>query len=96
MTIGSNSGFAAKELTAFAARVERLEEEKSVLAEDIKEVYSEAKSRGFDPAILKKAIRLRAMPKAEREQMQGLVDLYIAALEGADVAEVQKSYEAGA
>ena len=92
MTIGSNSGFAAKQLVAFVERIERLEEEKGALVEDIKEIYSEAKSQGFDPAILKRAIRLRALPKAERDEMQAVLDLYLAALDGADAEETTKSY----
>lgn len=89
--VGHNSGFAAKELVSFAERIERLTEEKEALAADMKEVYSEAKGVGFDTAILRKAIRLRQIPKAERQEADAVLDLYLSALEGHDRAEREQS-----
>lgn len=92
--VGSNSGFAAGQLVSLAERIERLEEEKSALAEDIKEVYAEAKGHGFDPAILKKAIRLRNIPAAERQEMEAVLDLYMAALGAGEKQQIADSLAA--
>ena len=78
--VGHNSGFAKDALKAFVARVERLEEEKSALSEDIKEVYAEAKGTGFDTKILRKVIALRKIDKAERQEMEAIMELYMTAL----------------
>lgn len=81
--IGHNSGpagIARDQLRAFIERVERLEEEKSAIAGDIKEVYSEAKANGFDTAILRIIVRLRKMDSAERAEREALQDLYLHAL----------------
>jgi|DEB19_MinimDraft_3_1074340.scaffolds.fasta_scaffold17185_6 uncharacterized protein (UPF0335 family) len=94
-TIGHNSGFAAQQLVAFAERVERLSEEIEGLQDDRKEVFEEAKGVGFDPAILKKALKLRAMPKAEREEAAAILDLYVRALEEGDKAQFEKSLKEG-
>lgn len=75
--VGDN---AKSQLVSFAERIERLEEEKAALAADIKEVYGEAKGTGFDPATLRKAIRLRKQDPASRKEAEALLDLYMAAL----------------
>ncbi len=82
--IGHNSskGFAAGQLTAIVQRIERLEEEKKTIGQDIKEVYAEAKSNGFDTKILRKAVALRKMDKAQREEQDAVLELYMHALEG--------------
>lgn len=90
-TVGHNSGFAAAQLVSFAERIERLTEEKEALAADMKEVYSEAKSAGFDTAILRKAIRLRRIPSAERMEADAVLDLYMAALGAHDRTEREQS-----
>lgn len=74
-------GVAGDRLKSFVERVERLEEEKQALAEDIKEVYSEAKSSGFDVKILRQIIRLRKMDENDRSEMETLLDVYKRALE---------------
>jgi uncharacterized protein (UPF0335 family) len=74
------SGIAADRLRAFIERVERLEEEKAALATDIKEVYGEAKSLGFDPKIMRQIIRLRKMDTAEQQELEALLDTYKHAL----------------
>lgn len=73
-------GIAANRLRSFVERIERLEEEKKALAEDIKEVYSEAKGHGFDVRILRKIISLRKKDKAELDEEVALLDLYMRAL----------------
>ena len=61
-------GIAADQLRAFIERIERLEEEKKVIGDDIKEVYAEAKGTGFDAKILRKLISLRKKQPQEREE----------------------------
>jgi uncharacterized protein (UPF0335 family) len=79
-TIGHNSDPQTDELVVFAERIERLEEEKQALSGDIREVYAEVKSAGFDTKILRKALALRRKTKAEREEEQMLIDTYLAAI----------------
>lgn len=95
MTIGHNSGFAAKQLFSIVERVERLEEEKKALADDIREVYSEAKTNGFDAAIIRKCIRLRAMDGDKRREMESMMELYMAALDGSEKEQTEKSMAQG-
>jgi uncharacterized protein (UPF0335 family) len=71
---------AAERLRSFLERVERLEDEKSTIAADIKEVFAEAKGEGYDTKTLRKVIRLRKMDKAKREEEEALLDLYLSAL----------------
>ena len=61
-------------------RIERLEEEKKTIADDIKEVYAEAKANGFDTKILRKVISLRKKDRHEREEEEAILDLYMNAL----------------
>ena len=77
MSIGSNT---AAELKAIVSRIERLEEEKATISADIKEVFSEAKTTGFDTKILKKVIALRKVDPAAREETRSLIDTYMHAL----------------
>ena len=72
--------FAKDQLKAFVERVERLEEEKKALADDIREVYSEAKGTGFDTKIMRQVIRLRKMESADRQEQEAMLDLYLSAL----------------
>ena len=71
---------AQDQIKAFIERIERLEEEKSAIAGDIKEVYAEAKGNGFDTKVLRKVISLRKQDQNERMEMQALLDLYMEAL----------------
>ncbi len=73
-------GVAADRLRAFIERVERLEEEKAALAADIKEVYGEAKSQGFDPKIMRQIVKLRKMDNAEQQEFEALLETYKHAL----------------
>lgn len=61
-------------------RVERLEEEKKGISDDIKDVYAEAKAVGFDPKIMKQIIRIRKKSKEAREEEEALLDTYMTAL----------------
>ncbi|MCC0037684.1 MAG: DUF2312 domain-containing protein [Brucellaceae bacterium] len=71
---------AAGQLRAFIERVERLEEEKKTISEDIKEVYAEMKGTGFDTKAVRTLIRLRKKDQAERQEEEAILDLYKAAL----------------
>lgn len=76
-TIG---GVAGEELRQFIERIERLEEEKASIAEDIRDVFAEAKGRGYDAKIMRQVIKIRKMDKNERDEQESLLELYKAAL----------------
>ena len=71
---------AAGQLRAFIERIERLEEEKKTIADDIKEVFAEMKGTGFDTKAVRAIIRLRKQDQAERQEAEAILDLYMAAL----------------
>ncbi len=73
-------GIAAQQLRMFIEKVERLEEEKSRIMEDIKDVFAEAKGSGFDPKVMKQIIKLRKMKDNEVAEQEELLDLYKQAL----------------
>lgn len=70
----------AGQLLSIVERVERLEEEKKEVAEQIKEVYAEAKSNGFDTKTLRKVVALRKKKPEERSEEEAMLDLYLNAL----------------
>lgn len=72
--------FAKDQLKAFIERVERLEEEKKALSDDIRDVYAEAKGNGFDVPSLRTIVRLRKMETTERQERQAILDTYMHAL----------------
>ena len=76
----NTGGVAQDQLRSVVERVERLEEEKAAIANDIKEVYAEAKANGFDTKTLRQVIRLRKMDKAERQEQESVLELYMHAL----------------
>jgi len=76
----AKSGFAKEHLRSFIERIERLEEEKKALADDIREVYSEAKGTGFDTKVMRQVVRLRKMESADRQEQEAMLDLYLNAL----------------
>ena len=76
----SSTAVAAGQLRAFVERIEHLEEEKREVAEQIKEVYAEAKGTGFDTKILRKVVALRKKDAEERQEEEALLDLYLTAL----------------
>jgi uncharacterized protein (UPF0335 family) len=73
-------GVAGKRLKAFIERIERLEEEKKGLADDIKDIYAEAKGTGFDTKTIRKLIALRKMDTEKRRESEELLELYKAAV----------------
>ena len=76
----SKSGFAKEQLKSFIDRIERLEEERTALSADIREVYAEAKGNGFDVKIIRKVVRIRKMDRAKRQEEDALIDLYLSAI----------------
>jgi uncharacterized protein (UPF0335 family) len=72
----AKSGFAKEHLRSFVDRIERLEEERSALTADIREVYSEAKGTGFDTKIMRQIVRLRKLDKADYQEQEALLDMY--------------------
>ncbi|HRJ60036.1 MAG TPA: DUF2312 domain-containing protein [Azospirillaceae bacterium] len=73
-------GIAADRLRSFIERVERLEEEKKGIQDDIKDIFAEAKGTGFDVKIIRQIIRLRKKAKEERQEEEELLELYKSAL----------------
>ncbi|MBV8911994.1 MAG: DUF2312 domain-containing protein [Acetobacteraceae bacterium] len=73
-------GIAADRLRSLIERIERLEEERKALGSDIKDIYAEAKSAGFDVAVIRQLIRIRKREPSEVEEEQSLLDVYRAAL----------------
>jgi uncharacterized protein (UPF0335 family) len=76
----AKSGFAKDQLKSFVDRIERLNEEREALSTDIREVYAEAKGTGFDIKILRQVIRMRKMDKADFQEQEAILDLYLSAL----------------
>jgi uncharacterized protein (UPF0335 family) len=77
--IGHN-GDADDRLRLLIERIERLEEEKQVIADDVKDVYLEAKSVGYDVKIMRRVVALRKMSADDRREMETILDLYMRAL----------------
>ncbi|MCW5697260.1 MAG: DUF2312 domain-containing protein [Bauldia sp.] len=73
-------GVVAGQLKAIVERIERLEEEKKALADDIRDVYAEAKANGYDTKTLRQVIKLRKQDRAEREEAEALLETYLHAL----------------
>jgi uncharacterized protein (UPF0335 family) len=76
----SEGSVAADELRLLIERIERLEEEKKAIADDVKDVYGEAKSRGYDTKTMRAIVRLRKMEKNARDEAEALLETYKAAL----------------
>jgi uncharacterized protein (UPF0335 family) len=75
-----SGGVAADRLRSLVERIERLEEERKALGNDIKDIYAEAKSAGFDVKVLRQLIRIRKQEAAEVEEQETLLDIYRRAL----------------
>ncbi|MFH5924571.1 DUF2312 domain-containing protein [Roseomonas xinghualingensis] len=73
-------GIAADRLRSIIERVERLEEERKALSDDIKDIFAEAKSAGFDAKVVRQVIRIRKQEPAQVEEQETLLDLYRRAL----------------
>ena len=78
--MSDTGGVARDQLRAFVERIERLEEEKKTIADDIKDVYAEAKGTGFDTKALRKVVALRKIDKDERMEQEAILDTYMHAL----------------
>jgi uncharacterized protein (UPF0335 family) len=76
MTINVSSA----QLRSFIERLEKLEEEKKGIADDIKDVYGEAKSQGFDNKTIRQIVKIRAMDREKRQEAEALLETYKAAL----------------
>ena len=76
----ADTGVAAEELKQFIERLERLEEEKTGIAGDIKEVFAELKGRGFDALAVRQILRIRKKDQAERQEENAILELYLQAL----------------
>lgn len=76
----AKSGFVKDRLKSFIERVERLEEERAALSADIREVYSEAKGEGFDTRTMRQVVRMRKLDKAQFQEREAMLDLYLSAL----------------
>ena len=76
----SEATTADEQLRLFIERIERLEEEKKGIADDIRDVYLESKSQGYDPKIMRQIVRLRKMPPHDRKEMEAILDVYKSAL----------------
>jgi len=81
-----SENIAADELRLLIERIERLEEEKKAIADDIRDVYAEAKARGYDTRTMRECVKLRKLETNERQEREALLDTYKAAL-GMDYAE---------
>ncbi|WP_331283749.1 DUF2312 domain-containing protein [Kiloniella laminariae] len=77
---GEIAGVTADRLRGFIERIERLEEEKKGLSDDIKEIYAESKSLGFDTKIMRKIVSLRKLETQERMEQEELIEVYKHAL----------------
>ena len=76
----AKSGFAKEHLKSFVDRIERLNEEREALTADIREVYAEAKGTGFDTKIMRQVIRMRKLDKADFQEQEAILDLYLTAM----------------
>lgn len=73
-------GISSNQLKSFIERIERLEEEKAEIAEQIRDVYAEAKGTGFDIKIIRQVLKIRKMETQDRLEQEELLDLYLSAL----------------
>jgi uncharacterized protein (UPF0335 family) len=76
----AEGSIAAEELRLLIERIERLEEEKKAIGDDVKDVYSEAKARGYDTKTMRAIVRLRKMDDNDRQEADALLETYKAAL----------------
>lgn len=79
--VTETGGIAADRLRSLIERIERLEEEKKALSSDIRDIFAEAKSAGFDVKIMRTVIKLRKMNAADRDEQEFLLDTYKKALD---------------
>ncbi|MCW2366558.1 uncharacterized protein (UPF0335 family) [Sphingobium sp. B7D2B] len=75
-----SDNIAADQLRLLIERIERLEEEKKGIGDDIKDAYGEAKATGYDVKIMRQIVSLRKLPKHDRQEMEAILQTYLAAL----------------
>jgi uncharacterized protein (UPF0335 family) len=75
-----SANIAASQLKSFIERIEKLEEERKGIADDIKDVFAEAKAQGYDVKTMRQVIKIRAMDNAKRQEAEALLETYKAAL----------------
>jgi uncharacterized protein (UPF0335 family) len=80
MSEATKTTFAQGQLRSLVERIERLEEDKKTIADDIKEVFAEVKANGYDVNILRKVLALRKKDASDRQEEEALIDVYLAAL----------------
>lgn len=76
----TDTGISAQRLESIIKRIEKLEEDKVAVSEDIKEVYAEAKGNGFDVKVIRQIVRLRRIEENERKEQEEILDLYKSAI----------------
>lgn len=76
----AETGVAAEELKQFVERIERLEEEKKAISDDIRDVYAEMKGRGFDVKAVRQIVKIRKQDHSERKELEAILELYMSAL----------------
>jgi uncharacterized protein (UPF0335 family) len=76
----STESVAQDQIRTIIERIERMEEEKRAIADDIKEIYAEVKGNGFDTKVLRKVVAIRKQDASERQEQEALLELYMAAL----------------
>ena len=79
--MANKTAFAKEQLKSFIDRIERLEEERTALSADIREVFAEAKGTGFDTKIMRQVIRMRKLDKAEFQEQEAMLALYLTAMD---------------
>jgi uncharacterized protein (UPF0335 family) len=81
-TIGDNSShsFAKEQLASIVSRIEKLEEEKKAVSDDIRDLYAESKGQGYDAKVLRAIVKMRKMDADERAEQAAILDLYLSAL----------------
>lgn len=77
----AKSAFAKDQLKSFINRIERLNEEREALSADIREVFAEAKGTGFDTKVMRQVIRMRKLDKADFQEQEAMLDLYLTAMD---------------
>lgn len=78
--IGHNSGIAAEQLRSFIERAERLHEERKGLADDLRDLFAEARGVGFDVKAIKQILKIRGQDHAERQEAEAILETYLSAL----------------
>jgi uncharacterized protein (UPF0335 family) len=76
----ADKSVSAQRLKQFITRIERLEDEKKNLGADLREVYSEAQSAGYDVKVMRQVVKVRKMDKADREEQESLLQVYLDAV----------------